>query len=110
MKKELLYAWVANGFHVLVPKKRGEGYLKVPYGHHHDEALTDIANGVGCDVCGLDGSLEFEGPDTSRLYNGSAGEKAAFVAHVIPRLEAHYQMSALEIDQRTFWGRHPRAQ
>ena len=27
MKKELLYAWVANGFHVLVPKKRREGFF-----------------------------------------------------------------------------------
>jgi hypothetical protein len=107
MKNELLYSWVASGFHVLVPKKRGEGYLKQPYGHHHNEALTEIGNSVGCDLCGLDGSLEFDGPDTSRLYHGNAEAKAAFVARVIPRLEAYYQMPSREVDERTFLGCHP---
>lgn len=104
----LLYCWVSNGFSVLVPKRRGTGYLKVPYGHHHNDALTAIANEVGCDVIGLDGELAFESREVKTLYhNRVSDDRAAFVAKIMPMLEKHYQMDSREVDADTFWESHP---
>jgi hypothetical protein len=89
---ELLYCWaVPNCLSVLVPKKRGNGFLRVPYGHHHDEALSRIAAAAGCDVFGLDGSLDFVwgGVDCA-----SEDVREALASKVIPCLELHYGLSA----------------
>ena len=43
----LLYSWAASNFHVLVPKKRGVGYLAVPYGHRPNPGLDQIAARAG---------------------------------------------------------------
>lgn len=99
--KELLYSWVANGFNVLVPKQRGEGFLKVPYGHHIKKGLDAAADAGNCDVYGLDGVLEFN------WFTFDAGKRAAFVSAVVPLLEAHYGWPAREIDQYEFWRLRP---
>lgn len=104
--RTLLYCWVSNGLSVLVPKRRGTGYLKVPYGHHHNDALTSIANEVGCDMIGLDGELAFDGIEVQRLYV-VRDARAAFTAKVMPLLEKHYQMDSREIDADLFWELHP---
>lgn len=104
-QKELLYCWVAQGLNVLVPKKRGEGYLKVPYGHHHDSALTKIANDAGVDVTGLDGALAFE-CSRSIFYGPEAGQKE-FVSKVMPPLARHYGLTSREIEKSEFWEKNP---
>lgn len=104
-KKELLYCWVAQVLNVLVPKKRGEGYLKVPYGHHHDSALTEIANDAGVDVTGLDGSLAFE--CSRSIFYGPAAGRIEFASKVIPSLEKHYGWTSREIEVSEFWEKNP---
>ncbi|MDR9839672.1 MULTISPECIES: hypothetical protein [Herbaspirillum] len=102
--KELLCCWVAGQFCVLVPKRRGSGFLRVPYGHHFDEGLDDIASTVSCDVFGLDGMLEFE-CGGSTYHDQVARER--FFKQVVPRLETHYGVLAREVSQSEFWRYHP---
>lgn len=58
--RELLGRWYNDQLHVLVPKKRGTGYLKVPFGHHADHGLAEIEMKLCTDIFGLDGALEFQ--------------------------------------------------
>lgn len=104
---QLLFCWVASSFHVLVPKKRGGGFLKVPYGHHDDQGLNAIASVANCDVFGLDGSLEFS--CTGAIYHGPQQMRDQFSAAVVPLLEKHYGMTAREITSHEFWSLHPLA-
>lgn len=94
-KRELLYSWSAAMFRVLVPKQRGQGFLRVPYGHHPKPELDRIAEVAGCDVWGLDGALDFEVPGS--LYHGGKEARDAFVARIVPLLEVHYGVTAREI-------------
>lgn len=103
--KELLYCWISKQFSVLVPKKRGDGYLRAPYGHHHIEELTHIAYAVGYDVCGLDGELTFE--VAGSLYHGSQSNRKAFTSRLMPLLEAYYGFPSREIFAAEFWQKHP---
>lgn len=100
-EKELLYCWVARDFNVLVPKRRGSGFLKVPYGHHVDQSLDVIADAGRCEVTGLDGALAFE--CGGEIFNGGDEVRSDFAAIIIPRLESHYGLTAREIDAPDFW-------
>lgn len=104
-KKELLYCWTANGFNVLVPKRRGSGFLKAPYGHHADKGLDAIATAARCDVFGLDGALEFE--CKGAVFHGGKAVRGEFTATVVPRLEAHYGLTAREVSESEFWRLNP---
>ena len=44
---------------VLVPKRRGKGFLKCPVGHHSNW-LSDFVDSMGIDCVGLDGYLSLE--------------------------------------------------
>ena len=101
----LLYSWVANNFHVLVPKKRGVGYLAVPYGHHPIPGLDQIAARAMVDVTGLDGALCFA--CGGAVFHGGDAVRAAFAAKVMPALEAYYGMASREISVGEFWRQHP---
>lgn len=103
--KQLLFCWVANGFNVLAPKRRGTGFLRVPYGHHPDTALDAIADLVHVDVIGLDGSLHFE--CKGAVFHGPQELRDAFAGKVVPALERHYGLCAKEIDEVEFWQLHP---
>lgn len=103
--KELLYCWVSQQFSVLVPKKRGEVYLRVPYGHHHINELTNIANKMQCDICGLDGALDF---NVSRpIYFGIQDDRDAFAEKLMHLLEKYYGLPSREVDAPEFWRAHP---
>lgn len=99
--RALRYCWVANGLNVLVPKQRGEGYLKVPYGHHFDAGLDRIATQARCELTGLDGALSFAVPGS--LYHGPVAGREAFVAAIVPMLCAHYGWEAVEISVTEYW-------
>ncbi len=101
----LLYAWVGLGLSVLVPKKRGPGFLRTPYGHHDDPGLNAIAGLAGCDIFGLDGSLDFQ--VGAHIYHGGPGARAEFVGRVMPALEKLYEASSYEINLSQFWDLHP---
>lgn len=103
--KQLLYCWVAQGFNVLVPKTRGQGFLKVPYGHHHDPALSEIGDSVGVEVTGLEGALHFWCPGS--IYHGPQEGQQEFAARVMPELEKHYGWASREITASEFWKLNP---
>lgn len=105
MRLVLLYSWVASTFQILVPKKRGVGYLAVPYGHHHDPGLDQIAARAGVDVTGLDGALVFECEST--VFYGGDAVRADFAAKVMTAVENHYGMTSREISESDFWRLHP---
>lgn len=102
---KLLFCWVAEGLQVLVPKRRGSGYLRVPYGHHVDKALDSIAAIAKCDLFGLDGALYFDcGWD---ICHGNEEIQTKFIEKVRTPLESHYKMPSQLIDRNTFWALHP---
>jgi hypothetical protein len=103
--KELLYCWVAGGFSVLVPKKKGEGYLKVPYGHHYIDELTAIADKMRSDVWGLDGALDFH--VRGALFHGPESGRVAFSEAIMPLLERYYGFPSREIVVAEFWQLNP---
>lgn len=44
----------------LIPKKRGEGWLKYPVYHHVDTLSSLIKHELGYDICGLDGYINVD--------------------------------------------------
>lgn len=56
---------------VLIPKRNGKGWLRVPAGHHACERTSDIERVLKCDVCGLDGTLTIECGSTISTYRES---------------------------------------
>lgn len=103
--RELLFCWVAETFSVLIPKIRGEGFLKVPLGHHENQALRDVSEIAGCDICGLDGSLDFE--VGGKVFHGGHDARAEFALRVVAALEAHYGVPAREISRAEFYELNP---
>lgn len=106
--KELLYSWVSGQFSVLVPKKRGTGFLKTPYGHHHNIELSRIESNAGCDLWGLDGSLDFQ--VSGAIFHGGRDGQLAFSGKVMPLLEQYYGVSSREVGPSDFWRLHPMKQ
>ena len=104
-KPKLLFAWVASNFQVLVPKKRGAGFLRVALGHHQDKELADVATAAGCDLFGLDGALQFD--CGGAIFHGGNDARQAFESRVVHRLEAHYGFEARAISPGAFWVLHP---
>lgn len=54
--RELLALIQDPNLYVLVPKRRGRGFLKTPLGHHAT-ALGQLETKIGADIVGLDGHL-----------------------------------------------------
>lgn len=94
--RELLVCKMKQHISVLVPKKRGTGFLRCPWYHGRDDALSEAVGDY--DACGLDGCLEIE--------TGFSGQSAA-IAEVMPRLSAHYECSWREVCQDEYWRREP---
>jgi hypothetical protein len=85
---------------ILVPKRRGEGFVKVPLGHHVSP-LTQIAYDIGYDIFGLDGSLAVQ---TGFIWRD---KKKALLEHIMPPIAAHYGMPWREIGADEYWQLHP---
>lgn len=88
--------WDLGGLNVLIPKRRGTGYLRVPYGHHNDPKLNRIADAIRADVCGLDGYLAFE-------ISLSRQDRERIVGIVLPMLAAHFGFTQWREDPKAFW-------
>jgi hypothetical protein len=56
-EKIILVYFGNKDVNMLIPKKRGHGYLKQPIGHHNCP-LADLSRDIGYDFFGLDGYLE----------------------------------------------------
>lgn len=85
---------------ILVPKQRGEGFLKVPFGHHNGP-LSDVAAEIGYDLFGLDGSLDVQ---TGFLRRDAIGD---ILANIMPAISKHYGIDWRLIDADEFWATHP---
>ena len=103
--RELIACWAINGFCVLVPKMRGRGFLRVPFGHHEDPALSKIADLAQCDIFGLDGHLEFQTPP--KLFHGGDAARQAFADKALQALSNHYGVPARLVGSAEFWRLHP---
>lgn len=103
----LCYYWMGATLEVLVPKKRGSGFLRVPLGEHHDADLSRIESLANCDIFGLDGALSFQ--CGSRIASYEAKRKA-FESVVLPALERHYGCTSREVSHTEFFNLHPQHQ
>ncbi len=86
--REALYYWNNAGLSILIPKQRGLGFLKCPFGHHNITALADIECEERIDMCGLDGYLFF--PYGYKAF----GERASIQERVLPKLSKHFKFKA----------------
>ena len=55
------YMWNNSGLNVTIPRRRGKGYLKQPYGNHYVPKIECARSRLGnIDFFGLDGYLELD--------------------------------------------------
>ena len=98
--RELLYYWDSGNLNVLVPKKRGEGFLAVPLGHHHDPFFSHLETKLESDICGLDGYLAIDCGSKIATY---PEKRKQFEALALPTLESKYGCKAREIWSTEFF-------
>lgn len=100
-KKFLLYTTTEDSLLVKVPKTRGEGFLKTPYGHHANEALDNICDSLSPfgiqNVFGLDGFLNFTGVYPYKFPDTESAAKCA-----MPQLGVHYKLSFKRVGLNEF--------
>lgn len=62
--REIIWTTTTREVLSLIPRRRGEGWLRVPAGHHMTPFIERVQRIPGVvDVYGLDGFLEIEVPD-----------------------------------------------
>lgn len=86
---------------ILIPKRRGRGYVRTPYYHSLDRGIEAIESIADYDKCGLDGSLDIEG--VGYLFGEEVDE---FLAEIMPDICAYYGCDWLH-DPSAFWRLHP---
>lgn len=95
MEREILYADFGSWTGFLIPKKRGEGFLKAPLGHHPSRlgfALAEYEDG------GLDGYI-------ACTFGKNHRPEALLTALKI--FKEHTGLSAREIGVSEFWEKTP---
>lgn len=80
---------------ILVPKNRGDGYLKTPLGHHDCPLAQFCRWNIKYDVCGLDGYLDIE---TSYII-----DKDILIQTVIEPLAKFFEMTWQEVNSDSFY-------
>ena len=84
VQKEMLVCKLEGRVEVLIPKRRGAGFLKAPLGHHMNP-LAELGHKFEFDFMGLDGALEIYGGCMSSLR---AEEFEVVLSQVIPAISA----------------------
>lgn len=102
---ELIVCNLGGRVGVLVPKKRGSGFLKMPLGHR-ESPLSQLARDYHADFVGLDGALEIFGPGHSRLDQREAD---SVIETVVPAIAKLLCISWRVVQKRDFWELHPTA-
>lgn len=92
-----IYIWDNGGLSILVPKRRGMGYLKTPYWHKHVDALSDIEEIERVTLSGLDGCLSFD------YGYVELGKRQPIIDRVMPKLSAYYGFTEWREDAAAFW-------
>lgn len=94
-EKVILYIQEPYNLNFLIPKKKGDGYLKSPI-YHNANDISDKLKAIGYnDTCGLDGYLEVVPPD-GKLTQGRK------FPEVIKVIEDHYGWPCKLVD-REWW-------
>lgn len=59
-ERKFYWSWLWGSLFILIPKQRGDGWLKCPLGHHWDADIAEMSEVIGSDCeAGMDGYLEF---------------------------------------------------
>lgn len=98
--KELLYIFRERGIHILVPKKRGEGFLRTPIGHHQSP-LSHLAYKIGYDLFGLDGEIFVDSG-----YIGK-DDKPRMIERVLEPISQLLGFPHREISRQEYYDLHP---
>lgn len=99
--KELLYCFVGPSLQILVPKRRGIGYLKQPIGHHPN-ALSRLETEAGYDLFGLDGAIEVHCG-----FLGSQERMDKVAKQVLEPISRLLGFPYREVGGEEFWSKHP---
>lgn len=102
--RELLGCWLPTMFSVLVPKRIGSGFLRVPLGHHQSARLEPVEVAAGCDIYGLDGALDFQCGTVVAVYEA---ERVKFEGKIRSALESAYGLPLRIVEPRIYWQLHP---
>lgn len=104
--KEMLVAFFLGRVEVLIPKKRGEGFLKMPVGHHDNAISRFMRRNTSFDVSGLDGSLEIE---IGQYHSIPRDKEQDFVRRNIQPLAEHLGFKVRIVSCTEYWAEHPTA-
>ncbi|EPU8966723.1 hypothetical protein ACV0OF_003836 [Acinetobacter baumannii] len=100
MKKQvdkiILVLFGIQEINMLIPKKRGKGYLKQPLGHYNCP-LAALSRDIGFDFNGLDGYLEIQ---TGYLTDK---DKVDLTQRVVVPISNFYDYKWQEVDRNTFF-------
>ena len=103
-EKTLIVHFGVENILILVPKKRGTGFQKVPLGHHVCDLSNYISEHVRFDVFGLDGMLTVDtGYIESKEYPELEGS-------VVKPLSEYYGYSYRVVSHTEFWKHHKAGQ
>lgn len=105
--REMIYLWLSGSLFILIPKKRGTGFLKQPMYHNYTPEYELISDSAKCDVFGLDGHLTFECGTGITTYPEN---REKFLSSIQPILERIYKCPLREAKTRDeFFSLHPQA-
>lgn len=97
VKHTLVYHEPPRILRALVPRLRGDGYLKRPVGHHHEPWIAVLEDAVRGDVSGLDGHVEVE----------TFGDTTDVLPDFRDALEQVWGFPVRMVDRNEFFERHP---
>lgn len=79
---------------MLVPKKIGTGFLKVPVGHHHANWLDDLPY----DITGLDGYIDIE----CDCHPWEEVKRDAILTEIMPMITKKFGFDWQLVDSKEF--------
>ena len=99
MEPEILLTRLARTYAALIPKKRGQGFLRVPVGHHAEDRIYELEVDIHGNAFGLDGHVDLESP---LFWKYEEGDKKVSKA-----LTKCFGLPVRIVDTDFFWGKHP---
>ena len=99
-KKELLYYFAPTTLEILVPKRRGTGFLKTPIGHHVSP-LSQLSHEIGYDLYGLDGAISIP------IGYIRPHDREKMAQRLVTPISRLLGFPAREVGSSEFWESHP---
>lgn len=101
--KSILVNFALGGMSMLIPKKRGDGFLKVPLGHHASELSTYLIDNFTYEFDGLDGCIAVQ---TGYVH---PDREQYFLDTVAAPIAKHLAMEFRRVEDKEYWQLHPLA-